>query len=246
VSALASLEPGLAAYTALVLLLAYLVRGIAGFGSGLIAVPLLSMVAPVTQVVPVVVSLDYIGSAGQGARNIRRVAWADQLALVPFTLLGVGAGLAVLRGVPAGVLGRALGVFVIVYAIYQLLPLPPLRGSRVAAVWCGLLGGAVGTLFGTGGPFYAIYFNLRGLDKSQFRATFATNFLIDGGVRLGGYALAGLLGWTTLAWVLAALPLVALGLYVGGRVHVGLSQREFVRLISLILVATGAGLLLRG
>lgn len=245
-SALAGLDAGLSVYAGLVLLLAYLVRGIAGFGSGLIAVPLLSMVAPVATVVPVVVSLDYVGSAGQGVRNAQRVAWGEQLVLVPFTLVGVATGLAVLRGVSSGALSRVLGGFVIAYAVYQLLPLPPLRGSRVAAVWCGFLGGVVGTLFGTGGPFYAIYFNLRGLDKSQFRATFATNFLIDGGVRLGGYALAGLLGWTTLLWVVASLPLVAAGLYVGGRVHVGLSQHEFVRLVSLILVATGGALLIRG
>ena len=243
---LASLDPWLAAYVAFILFVAYLVRGVAGFGSGLIAVPLLSIVGSVAQVVPVVVSLDYIGSAGQGIRNARRVVWADQLVLIPFTLVGVAAGLVVLRGVPSGVLSRDLGAFVILYAIYQLLPLPPLRGSRVAAVWCGFFGGVVGTLFGTGGPFYAIYFNLRGLDKSEFRATFATNFLIDGGVRLVGYALAGLLTLTTLLWVLAALPLVAAGLYVGGRVHTGLSQREFVRLVSLILVATGAALLIRG
>jgi hypothetical protein len=104
----------------------------------------------------------------------------------------------------------------------------------------------VGTLFGTGGPFYAIYFNLRGLDKSAFRATFATNFLIDGGVRLAGYAAAGLLGWTTLSWLVLALPFMVTGLYVGSRIHLGLSQRAFVRLVSLILVASGAALLIRG
>jgi uncharacterized membrane protein YfcA len=45
---------------------AYLVRGVAGFGSGLIAVPLLSLAAPVPAVVPLVVALDYIGSVSQG------------------------------------------------------------------------------------------------------------------------------------------------------------------------------------
>ena len=245
-SALAALDPGALAYAAGVLLLAYVVRGIAGFGSGLIAVPLLSTLAPVAAVVPVVVSLDYVGSAGQSARNVGRVAWAEQLTLIPFTLCGVAMGLLVLRGVPTSVLSRALGGFVIAYAIYQLLPLPPLRGSRVSAISCGLMGGLVGTLFGTGGPFYAIYFNLRGLEKSEFRATFATNFLIDGGVRLAAYALAGLLGWATLTSVAAALPLVALGLWLGGRIHLGLSQRGFVRLVSLILVASGTALLLRG
>jgi uncharacterized protein len=246
VSPLEGLDVSLAAYAALVLLLAYLVRGIAGFGSGLIAVPLLTMIAPVGTVVPVVVSLDYVGSAGQSVRNIGRVAWGEQLALLPFTLVGVATGLFVLRGVSATVLSRALGAFVIVYAVYQLLPLPPLHGSRIAAIWCGLLGGLVGTLFGTGGPFYAIYFNLRGLDKSAFRATFATNFLIDGGLRLAAYAVAGLLGWATLACVAASLPLVAAGLYAGGRVHLGLSPRAFVRLVSLILLGAGTALLIRG
>ena len=241
--------PGLdgphALYAALVVLLAYVVRGIAGFGSGLIAVPLLTMVAPVGTVVPVVVSLDYVGSAGQGVRHLGRVAWAEQLVLFPFTLIGMATGLLVLRAVSATLLSRVLGGFVIVYAVYQLLPLPPLHGSRRFAVVCGIMGGLVGTLFGTGGPFYAIYFNLRGLDKSAFRATFAANFMIDGGVRLIGYALAGLLSWMMLTWIALALPLVALGLYAGGRVHVSLSQRAFVRLVSVILVGAGLALLLR-
>lgn len=245
-SSLPDLDLGLGAYAGFVLVLAYLVRGIAGFGSGLIAVPLLSVTMPVAAVVPVVVSLDYIASASQGLRHSHQIAWRELLAVVPFSLIGIGLGLFVLRGVSSGVLSRSLGAFVIAYAIYQILPLPPVRGSWMLAVPCGILGGLVGTMFGTGGPFYAIYLNLLGLDKSEFRATFATNYLIDGAVRLLGYALAGLLSWTTLFWVVAALPLVAVGLYAGGRVHLGLSQREFVRLVSLILVATGATLLIRG
>ena len=56
------------------LFLAYFVRGMAGFGSGVIAVPLLSLVSPVTAVVPLVVSLDYFGSASQGIKNLGRIA----------------------------------------------------------------------------------------------------------------------------------------------------------------------------
>src|SRR5260370_669757 len=99
-------------------------------------------------------------------------------------VVGVLAGLWVLAVMSTAILARILGAFVIVYAIYQMLPLPELRGSRAAASYCGLLGGLVGTLFGTGGPFYVIYLNLRGLERLAFRATFAMNFLIDGGERL--------------------------------------------------------------
>ena len=233
-------------YSGLVLLLAYFVRGMAGFGSGLIAVPLLSLVSPVTAVVPLVVSLDYLGSASQGIKNLDQIAWKEQLALVPFMLVGVGLGLYVLRTAPTQALARALGAFVIVYAVYQLLPFPALRGSRLFAVACGLLGGLVGTLFGSGGPFYVIYLNLRRLEKTAFRATFALNFLIDGGVRLAAFVALGLFRWETLVSAAGALPIVAAGLFLGGHVQTRFSQRTFVWLISALLVASGMGLLLKG
>jgi uncharacterized membrane protein YfcA len=211
-SALVALPLHLVAYAAVVLFFAYLVRGIAGFGSGLIAVPLLSLTFPVTSVVPVVVALDYVGSFGQGARNLDRIAWKEQFALVPFMVIGIGLGLFALRTVPAGILGKVLGGFVVVYAIYQMLPLPPLRAAAWVAVVCGVLGGLVGTLFG--------------------------------GIRLVAYILLGLLSQHTLVVLLAALPVAAGALYLGGHIHTGVSQRAFVRLISVLLLGSGAALLL--
>jgi uncharacterized membrane protein YfcA len=160
-------------------------------------------------------------------------------------VVGVLAGLWVLAVMSTAILARILGAFVIVYAIYQMLPLPELRGSRAAASYCGLLGGLVGTLFGTGGPFYVIYLNLRGLERLAFRATFAMNFLIDGGVRLAAFAAAGLFGRQTLGYLLAALPIAGAGLYVGGRIQTGLSQRTFQIVIRLLLLTSGLALLLK-
>lgn len=230
---------------AAVLLVAYLVRGIAGFGSGLIAVPLLAMTYPVQVVVPTVVLFDYLGSASQGIRNRDKIAWREELALVPFTLAGVALGLTLLHALESATLRQALGAFVIVYAVYQLLPLPALKGSRLFAAPCGFLGGAVGTLFGTGGPFYVIYFRLRLLDKDVSRATFAANFLIDGAIRLAAFAsfgfFAGNAGWA----VLAGLPVVAAGLWLGGRVHSTMSAAAYARLISVLLIFSGIVLLMK-
>ena len=233
-------------YFAAVLFAAYFVRGLAGFGSGLIAVPLLTLVAPLPLVVPLVVLLDYIGSASQGVRNVTRIAWREQLVLVPFMLVGVAGGLYLLTALPRQLLARSLGAFVIVYALYQLLPLPPLRGSRAFATVCGFFGGLVGTVFGTGGPFYVVYFGLRALDRTTFRATFAANFLIDGSVRLIAYLVTGLLGWTTLPLLAIGLPFAAAGLYVGGRLQTGFTQTTFVRVVGALLVVSGITLLLKG
>jgi uncharacterized membrane protein YfcA len=232
-------------FAAAVLLVAYLVRGIAGFGSGLIAVPLLAMIYPVQIVVPVVVLFDYVGSASQGIRHRDKIAWREELPLIPFTLVGVALGLTLLQSLASATLRQALGAFVIAYAVYQLLPLPALKGSRLFAVPLGFCGGVIGTLFGTGGPFYVVYFGLRTLDKDAFRATFAANFLIDGAIRLAAFAsfgfFAGRIPWA----ILAGLPLVAAGLWFGGRIHANLSTATYARLISVLLFFSGIILLLK-
>src|SRR5260370_32700877 len=94
-------------------------------------------------------------------------------------VVGVLAGLWVLAVMSTAILARILGAFVIVYAIYQMLPLPELRGSRAAASYCGVLGGLVGTLFGTGGPLYVIFLNLRGLERLPLPPSLPVNLPID-------------------------------------------------------------------
>jgi len=229
----------------LVLFLAYMVRGVAGFGSGLISVPLLAFLFPVQIVVPIIVLFDYIGSASQGIHNRERIAWREQLPLVPFTLIGVAIGLVLLKGLEAAVLAQALGGFVIAYAVYQLLPLGEVRGSRLFVAPCGLAGGLVGTLFGTGGALYIIYFTLRGLDKGSLRATFAVNFLIDGAIRLAAYASFGFFDREVLLAILAGLPVVGVALWLGGRVHSTMSPRSYARMISVLLLGSGLLLILK-
>ena len=129
--------------------------------------------------------------------------------------------------------------------IYQLLSLPAVRTTRFGAVPYGVLGGLVGTLFGTGGPFYALYLSLRGLEKDAFRASFATWFVIDGTIRLAGYAAAGIAGLETLKALALALPFALVGLLVGGRLQLGIEQAVFKKLISSLLVVSGIALLLK-
>jgi uncharacterized membrane protein YfcA len=90
-----------------------------------------------------------------------------------------------------------------------------------------------------------IYFNLRGLEKPVFRATFAVNFLVDGSARLIAYLAMGLLGWQTLGLLTLGLPFAAVGLYLGGRIQTGFTQATFIRVVSLLLVGSGITLLLK-
>ena len=71
-------------------------------------------------------------------------------------------------------------------------------------------------------------------------------FLIEGGVRLGVMVAAGLLlqegMWQALALGIAAMMT---GLYLGHRLHLSLRQRQVLRLIGGLLIASGAALIWR-
>jgi len=238
-------EVGPEVYTILVLFIAYLVRGIAGFGSGLIAIPLLALVHPITLVVPLVVLLDFLGSLSQSVHNKEKIRWSEILPLLPFTLIGCVTALYLFKTADIELLTKAMAVFIIVFALYQLLQLPQLRDSKIWAVPAGLVGGLVGTLFGTGGPFYMIYLSIRNLEKFEIRASFAAYFGIDGGIRILGFLFIGLIGLAELKNLLFWLQPAALGLFVGGKVHTDISPKTFKYFISLLLVFSGYRLLTR-
>jgi len=185
---------------------------------------------------------DYLGSAMLGVRNREYISWPDLKPLLPFTLTGV---LVALYIFDQDLLNKLLGYFVLFFAIYQLLPLPPLRASRIVAAPIGLIGGFVGTLFGTGGPFYVMYLTMRGLDKTKMRASFATYFMLDGTVRLFGYLVVGFFSISAITKIAVVAPAAAPGLFVGGKVHRDISQQLCKYFISLILVVSGTGLLLK-
>ena len=128
-------------FPASVLFFAYLVRGVAGFGSALIAVPLLALTMPLTIVVPLVVFLDYVGSASQGINNRQCIRWNEILPLLPFTVIGVVVSLYIMESVQPQTLSFALGGFVMAFAVYQLLPMKLGRANRNIAAPSGFFGG---------------------------------------------------------------------------------------------------------
>ncbi len=227
-------------------LTAYFIRGIVGFGSGLIAIPLLALVLPLPVVVPAIALTDYLASASQGVGSRRAILWASLWPLLPFMLVGVLTALWLFHRVDPGLLSRALGAFVIAYALYTLSGLHPgrIEGARRAAP-LGTLGALVGTLFGTGGPFYVAYLQLWGPTKTQFRATAAAVFLVECSTRVLGYAGAGFFSREALLLFALALPLMLLGLFGGHHVHTRLAESTFRRLIGLLLIGSGLALVLK-
>ncbi len=230
-------------YYVFVIFFAYFVRGIAGFGSALIAVPLLTLRLDFIVVVPLIAVLDYLSSVGQGLKDRRHISFADLWPLLPFTFCGVGLGVYLLSRLETRIMALCLAGFIISFALYSILPLQVRRGGRKWAVPAGFMGGLVGAIFGTGGPFYVIYFRLRGLDKTKFRATISASFVVDGSLRIFGFVMSHALHLKLFVVILCTIPLIWFGMSAGGKIHTKMSQQSFVKMVSLILFGSGVALL---
>ena len=244
---LEQIAAGQLAGAAAVLLAAYFIRGITGFGSGLISVPLLALFLPLKFVVPLVLLLDTTASIMIGGFNIKRVKWSEVAVLTPFGIVGVLLGTSLLVSLPPGPMLIALAAFVFIFAVRSLFYIhgdKPI--SRAWAVPASLTGGTVGALFGTGGPPYVIYLTHRIRDQSDLRATLSALFFTEGFMRIASFLVAGLL-MTATVWVayVAALPLMLGALYMGGRVHVGLTRQQMTRLVGVLLLVSSISLLFK-
>jgi len=230
----------------LIVVTAYTFRGVAGFGSGLIAIPLLVLILPISVVVPMMVLLDYTASVTHSIKHREATQWRIIWPLLPFTVIGVLLALFLFKTVDTNLLVKSLGVFILLFALYNLFaPKPRRQGSVLWAAPAGTLGGLVGTLFGTGGPLYVIYLQLRHLNKTAFRATVASIFMIDGGIRVAGFLLSGFFTRETLLLAVSALPLMLLAMYLGGHIHTTISQTTFHRAIGVLLLGSGTALLVK-
>jgi uncharacterized protein len=241
------IQPEILIPAGLIILTAYFIRGIAGFGSGLVAVPLLAHFLPLTFVVPMILVTDFLASLALGTHTRQHARWDELKPLMPFSILGVLIGTTLLVKLPEAPLLVTLGLFVLLFGARNVLNLHGTHlVSRHWAMPAGLAGGAIGALFGTGGPPYVIYLNHRLQDKAELRATFSALFFLEGGLRIVVFVIAGLLlKMALLVAILAALPLVALGLFLGNRVHIGLTSLQMQRLIGIILLVSGTSLVWR-
>ena len=243
----ANLSPWLLLAAPLVIVVAYTVFGLSGFGSTVISVPILAHFLPVSYLVPLMALLDLASALFIGTTGREHVSKAEMKRLVPWMFVGFAIGATVLVGVPDQYLRAALGTFAAVIGIYSIMN-PTLNRSisRWWSVPTGIVGAAAATVFGAGGPIYSAYLSGRLLDKNAMRATISSLISISALTRAILYAVTGLmLHVAILAGMVLLAPFVWVGLKLGTRIHMGLSPEQMRRAVGVLLVLTGGSLLLR-
>jgi uncharacterized membrane protein YfcA len=224
---------------------AYIVFGIAGFGTALVAGPILINFMPLSRIIPLLVLLDFVAAFGNLLPSRQSVVKAELLRLLPCMALGCTLGVVFLLNLKSDVLLLLMGLFITAYALYSLAV--KARPTQLAAGWAipmGTVGGLFGALFGSGGFLYAIYLNSRLSSKEQVRATQSALISCSTVVRLSLFLIAGVYAQLPLlVLALCLLPAMALGSWVGRALTLRMSRETFVRLVTWLVLASGIALI---
>jgi uncharacterized membrane protein YfcA len=229
-----------------VVFLATLVRSAFGFGEALVAVPLLALLMPVEQAVPLATLVSITVAFVIVLEDWHKVHLGSAWRLVLSTLLGIPPGLLLLTAVPEPVVKAVLAVVIIVFSAYCLARRTPLelRDDRLAWLF-GLGAGVLGGAYGMNGPPLVIYGTLRRWSPEQFRATLQGYFLPASLVGMAGYGLAGLWTPAVTRCYLWTLPLALAAIFLGRVVNRRMTGRSFLLCVHVGLLVVGAVLLIQ-
>ena len=103
------LAPLAVAWAAAVVFGAYVVRGMSGFGTSLVAIPLLVFILPIHAAVPLMSLLGLGAMLMLGVRDRAHVRWDEMWRLLGPTLLGVLAGVYIFSLLDARLMQKLLG-----------------------------------------------------------------------------------------------------------------------------------------
>ncbi|MDB5591541.1 sulfite exporter TauE/SafE family protein [Enterovirga sp.] len=222
------------------------VSGLAGFGTGLIALgfwlhvidpaPAATLVA-VCSVVSQVQTLPAVWKGIDG----RRIA-----PMVGAGLLGVPLGTWLLARVDPDLFRPVVGGLLLAYAAFMLLSRfqPRLAwGGAAADGAVGFAGGIMGGLSGLSGPLPTVWATLRGWGKDEARAVFQVFNAVVLGAVAAWHAVSGLFTPALLLLVLVSLPGTTIGAYLGARLYRRLSDARFREVVYLLLALSGATLI---
>lgn len=227
---------------AIVVVLAGVVTGLAGFGFGVVSVPPLLLIYNPPTVVALGMILGWAGGWVPLLEVWRQVRVQKLVRMLPAAVVGLFAGAALLRLIPAPYLKLAASLVVLGFAL-ALLGRGAARsgtGGRWAAPLAGLCSGTLATSTGLAGPPAVLLFTLRGLPVPAFRATILAYLIALDLIGLPTLVAQGTLDRHHLLIGATLAPIAIVGRVVGMRLAHRVSTAGFRRVTLVLLVVTGA------
>jgi uncharacterized membrane protein YfcA len=216
-----------------------LVSAIAGFGGGVLLLPVFTALFGLRVAVPMLTVTQLSSNASRAWLNRRELRWRlvgwFALGTVP---LAVAGGL-LLAHAPLEPLKRLLGVFLIGVVGWRRYNAHPSKPADPTFAAVGAASGLGSALLGSVGPLTAPFFLAYGLTRAVYIGTEAVGALTMHLAKLAAYGVGDLLTAKVLIYGAALTPATVAGAWTGRRLLTRVSDRLFVRLVEAGLLVSG-------
>ena len=221
--------------------------GLTGFAAGLVASGIwLHLITPMQTAV--LIAAYGVVNQGYGIWKVRHsLQWRRVLPFVIGGAVGVPLGAYLVTYMNPAHLRFGIGVFLIVYSVYNLArpSLKPVTSNLPTDVGVGVLNGLLGGLTGLGGVIITIWCQLGGGPKDAQRAVFQPVLFITMSMTTITFAASGhLFSSDILKLFLLGLPALLVGLWVGVTLYGKLDDAAFRKAILLLLLISGFSLVI--
>ena len=228
--------------------IASVITGIAGFGLGLISMGVLSLLLSLRYanlIITFVGCIQVVFILIQVREHIK-IAYLLPLALG--VAVGAPLGVFALASFDEHLLKRILGGFILFYVVYDLWLQDRIRFTvnRWSGIGFGFAAGALGGAFSVGGPPAIMYLTSQKVDKYVFKASIAGLLVALIAIKIPFFLINGLLKAEDLPIILLFLIPGVGGVLVGMKIFSVLPSRVFKIIVHVLLVASGAMLLIKG
>ena len=197
-------------------------------------------------VVPVVSLIDMCSGLVLISHARRHVEKRELIYVLAGVAVGVVIGVTLLHSMDSGALKRFFGVIVILFALkilFQDYFSAERLDSRLGSVF-GALGGITGALFSTNGPPITFYLEHQVKEKQALRATILAALLAGSMWRNTLYLATGIFEMDMLWVVLAMVPVLLVGSYIGTHAHLKVKEEAYRKAVGGILLVSGALLMM--
>ncbi len=229
-----------------VLFIATLIKSTLGFGESMFAIPLLTMVTGIQVAAPLVSLIVAIITALMIFRNRAAIDVRSIWRLTVAAVIGIPIGVWGLRTLPERPITIGLGVILVLIGLYYLTS-PPIRPTR-GTPWTygfGLVSGILGGAYNMAGAPIIIYGAMQQWQAADFRGTLQSYFIIISVLILVNHGLSGLLTLHVLRLGLYALPVMAVGFWVGSHYAEKIPRRAFEKMLYVTFVFLGVALIIQ-
>jgi uncharacterized membrane protein YfcA len=223
--------------------------GLAGFAMGFVVSGIwLHILSPI-ETTALIVGYGLL-TQGYGVWKLRHaLAWRQVAPFIIGGLIGVPIGTLLLTYLNPAYLRSGVGLLLLIYAIYGLAQptLKPIPAGAAADTGIGFANGILAGLTGLPGFIITIWCQLRGWTKDLQRAVFQPVLLAAIMANVVSLGVAGAITPHILRLYLIGLPAMVAGLWLGFRLYGKLDDAAFRKLILVLLLLAGLGLIpLRG